>query len=127
MGFSPEAKNYMLDQRLGTGASSGTYAALCNGAPSDFTDAKTKEVTAARVQVNFAAAAAGAKGLGANVVFNVDAGDQFSHVAWWKVAPAATGTAAEYVGSSQLAAAEGVYGSNGTYTLTAQSFTLPDP
>lgn len=123
--FTAEAKNNMLDNRLGTGAASGTYAALCNGAPVDFADAKTKELTGgtyARVQANFAAAAAGAKALAASVVVNIPAGGAFSHIAWWRIA--AVGVAADYVGSTALAAAEGAYGSAGTYTITADSFSI---
>lgn len=127
--FSDDAKNYMLDQRLGTGATSGSYGALCNGAPTGAADALTKEISGgtpayARKQANFNAASSGSKTLAANSVYDIPAGGAFSHVAWWRVA--SSGTAADYIGSTALAAAESAYGSQGTYTLTAQSFTITD-
>jgi len=123
MPFTNEAKNYMLDQRLGTGASSGTYCSLHSADPTNtVATALANEIAGgspayARKQINYAAAASGLKAIAANIVFDIQAGDAFSHYALWKVASG--GAQADLVGSAALTSAEGAYGSQGTYTITS--------
>lgn len=126
-GVDNNAKNLMLDGTWGTGASSGCYAALLTGsAPTDYADAKTKEVAGgtpayARKQVNWAAASAGAKNLAAQPVFDVPASTAITGVAYWKVVSG--GTATDYLGSQALQTPES-FGGQGTYTLTAEQVSL---
>ena len=123
MPLTVEARNYMLDQRFGSGASSGTYMSLHSGDPTTtVATALANEIAGgspayARKQLNLNAAAAGAKSLAASAVFDIQAGDSFSHYGLWRVASA--GAAADFIGSGALTAAEGAYGSQGTYTVTA--------
>jgi hypothetical protein len=123
---SVDARNYELDQRYGTGASSGTYISLHSADPAGvFATASANEMSGApyaRVQLNMAAAAAGSKGLGASAVISVQAGDAFSHYGLWRIA--AAGVAADFCGSGALSAAEGAYGSNGTYTVSALTISI---
>jgi hypothetical protein len=126
--MTPDSKNTMLDAGYGTGAASGTYMSLHAGDPTvTVATALANEIGGgtpayARKQVNYAAAASGAKALAANVVFDIQAGDSFSHYALWSVA--SSGTQAQFKGSGALAAAEGAYGSQGTYTVTAAGVSL---
>ena len=126
MAMTTEAKNYMLEQRFGTGASSGTYVSLHSADPTTtVATALGNEMSGApyaRTQLNLAAASGGAKALAANAVVNVQAGDAFSYYALWRVA--SSGVAADYLGSAALSAAEGAYGANGTYTFTAIPISL---
>jgi hypothetical protein len=121
--FTTDARNYMLDQRLGTGASSGTYASLHSAdCTTTYTTAQANEIAGgspayARKQLNLNAASSGSKTLAANAVFDIQAGDSFSHVA-------SGGAAADYIGCTALTSAESAYGSQGTYTLTAETFTI---
>jgi hypothetical protein len=127
-GMTNDSKNAMLDSGYGTGASSGTYMSIHSGDPTTtVATALANEIAGgspayARKQVNYAAAASGAKALAANVVFDIQAGDAFSHYALWAVA--SSGTQAQFKGSGVLAAAEGAYGSQGTYTVTAANVSL---
>lgn len=123
-----DAKNYMLDQRYGSGASSGTYMTLHSA------DCTTTAATAAAneisggspayaaKQVNFNAAASGQKTLAAWVVFDIQAGDSFSHYGLWR--HVTSRTQPEFIGCAALTAAEGAYGSQGTYTVTAITLSL---
>jgi hypothetical protein len=126
MAMTNDVKNTMLDAGFGTGATSGTWISLHNGDPTTTvaTAAANESVGApyARQQLNLAAAAAGAKALAANAVIPIQAGDTFSHYALWAVVSG--GTQAQFKGSAALSAAEGAYGSNGTYTISALSLTL---
>jgi hypothetical protein len=127
-GMTNDSKNTMLDSGYGTGASSGTFMSLHTGDPTvTVATALANEITGgspayARKQVNYAAAASGAKALAANVVFDIGAGTAFSHYALWSVV--STGTQAQFKGSGVLGAAEGAYGSQGTYTVTAANVSL---
>lgn len=128
MPMTNDAKNQMLDAQFGTGAASGTYISLHSGDPTTtVATALANEIAGgspayARKQANFAAAATGSKGLAASLVFDIQAGDSFSHYAVWRVASA--GTQAQFMGSAALTAAEGAYGSQGTYTITALTLSL---
>ena len=126
MAMTNDVKNTMLDSGFGTGSSSGTWLSLHNGDPTTtVATALANELAGApygRVQVNFAAASAGAKALGANVVVSIQAADTFSHYALWAVS--SSGTQAQFKGSAALSATEGAYGSNGTYTISALSVSI---
>jgi hypothetical protein len=128
MAMTPDIKNTMLDSGFGTGATSGTYMSLHSGDPTTtVATALANEIAGgtpayARKQVNFSAAAAGAKSLAASVVFDIQAADAFSYYALWSVA--SSGTQSQFKGSAALTAAEGAYGSQGTYTVTALSITI---
>jgi hypothetical protein len=126
--MTPDIRNSMLDSGFGTGAASGTYVSLHSGDPTvTLASALANEISGgtpayARVQANFAAAAAGSKALAASLVFNIAATKTFSHYALWSVASG--GTQAQFKGSAALTAAEGAYGSQGTYTITALSVSV---
>ena len=126
MAMTNDVKNTMLDSGFGTGASSGTWISLHNGDPTTtVATALANELVGApyaRIQLNLAAAAAGAKALAANAVISIQAADTFSHYALWAVVSG--GTQAQFKGSAALSATEGAYGSNGTYTISALSLTL---
>jgi hypothetical protein len=128
MAMTNDIKNSMLDSGFGTGASSGTYMSLHSADPTTtVATALGNEIAGgspayARVQLNLNAAATGQKTLAANAVFNVQAGDAFSHYALWSVAT--SGTQAQFKGSAALTAAEGAYGSQGTYTVTALTVSI---
>jgi hypothetical protein len=128
MAMTNDAKHAMLDAQFGTGASSGTYISLHSADPTTtVATALANEIAGgspayARKQANFAAATAGAKGLAASLVFDIQAGDSFSHYGVWRVSSG--GTQAQFMGSAALTAAEGAYGSQGTYTVTALSISL---
>lgn len=128
MAMTDDLKNAMLDSGFGTGASSGTYMSLHSADPTTtVATALANEIAGgspayARKQLNLAAAANGAKALAASAVFDVQAGDAFSHYALWSVATG--GTQAQFKGSAALTAAEGAYGSQGTYTVTALPISL---
>jgi hypothetical protein len=123
-----DIRNSMLDSGFGTGASSGTYASLHNGDPTTtVATALANEISGgapayARKQVNFSAAAAGSKALAASLVFDIAATKAFTHYALWAVVSG--GTQAQFKGSAALTAAEGAYGSQGTYTITALSVSV---
>lgn len=123
MPMTVEARNAMLDAEFGTGASSGTFMSLHSADPTTTAaTAAANEIAGgspayAAQQLNLAAAAAGAKALAANPVFDVQAGDAFSHYGLWNHATARA--QANFKGSGALSAAEGTYGSQGTYTVTA--------
>jgi hypothetical protein len=128
MAMTNDVKHTMLDAGFGTGAASGTYMSLHSADPTvTVATALANEIAGGspayiRKQVNFAAAAAGAKALAASVVFDIQAADAFSHYALWAVVSG--GTQAQFKGSAALTAAEGAYGSQGTYTVSAVSLTL---
>jgi hypothetical protein len=126
MAMTNDIKNSMLDSGFGTGASSGTYISLHSGDPTTtVATALANEMSGApyaRVQLNLAAAAAGAKTLAASAVISIQAGDAFSYYALWSVV--STGTQAQFKGGAALSAAEGAYGANGTYTITALSISI---
>jgi hypothetical protein len=128
MAMTPDIKNTMLDSGFGTGASSGTYMSLHSADPTTtVATALANEIAGgapayARKQINLNAAASGQKTLASGVVFDIQAGDSFSHYALWAVG--AAGSQAQYKGSGALSAAEGVYGSQGTYTVTALTISL---
>lgn len=126
--FYVEAKNYQLDDRFGTGASSGTWAGVCNGAPSSPADALSKELTGGsygRVQLNLNVASNGTKNLASNPTWNIPSGIPFSHLSFWKVSSG--GTSAEYLGSTSLSSPESAYPVAATYTLTGVTFRIDDP
>lgn len=129
-GIDNNGKNIMLDNAWGTGASSGVYAApLTGAAPTSAADAITKEAAyntsdvtlGKRQQVNWAAAANGAKALAANPQFAVNGSQTITGVAYWKVSSG--GSATDYMGSQALQTPE-PFGSPGLYTLTAQQITI---
>lgn len=128
-GIDVNAKNLMLDGAWGTGASSGIYAAILTGtAPTDYADAKAKEVTGgtptyARKQLNWSAASNGTKALAAQPPFDIPPGTTITGVAYWKNANAGQGSAAEYMGSQALQTPE-TFGGQGIYTLTAENITI---
>ena len=128
MAMTNDIKNSMLDSGFGTGASSGTFMSLHAGDPTTtVATAQANEIAGgspayARKQLNLAAASAGAKALAASAVFDIQAGDSFSHYALWAVVSG--GTQAQFKGSAALTAAEGAYGSQGTYTVTALSISM---
>jgi hypothetical protein len=126
MAMTNDIKNSMLDSGFGTGASSGTYISLHSGDPTTtVATALANEMSGApygRVQLNLAAASGGAKALAASAVISIQAGDAFSHYALWSVS--SSGTQAQFKGSGALSAAEGAYGANGTYTISALSISL---
>lgn len=128
MAMTTEAKNYMLDQRFGTGASSGTYMSLHSADPTTtVATALANEIAGgspayARVQLNLNAANTSQKTLAATAVFNIQATDAFSHYGLWRVSSA--GVAADYIGGGALTAAELAYGSQGTYTVSALTISL---
>lgn len=128
MAITNDCKNTMLDAAYGTGASSGTWASLHDGDPTTtLATALANEIGGgspayARKQLNLAAASAGAKALAAAAVFDVQAGDDFSHIAFWGVSSG--GTQAQFKGSAPLSAAEGTYGSQGTYSVNTLSLTV---
>jgi len=130
MAMTNDAKNYMLDQRFGTGASSGSYLCLHSADPTTtVATANGNEIAGgspayARKQINFAAAATGSKALAASVVFDIQAGDSFGWYSISKTGTAGAGTQADFCGGNTLAAAEGAYGSQGTYTITALSISI---
>jgi hypothetical protein len=121
-GMTNDVKNTMLDAGYGTGASSGTYMSLHSADPTTtVATALANEIAGgspayARKQVNFAAASAGAKAMAASVTFDIQAGDAFSYYALWSVASG--GTQAQFKGGAALTAAEGAYGSQGTYVVS---------
>jgi hypothetical protein len=128
MGMTNDVKNVMLDSGFGTGASSGTYMSLHSADPTTtVATALANEIAGgspayARKQLNLNAAANGQKTLAASAAFDVQAGDAFSHYALWSVA--SSGTQAQFKGSGALTAAEGAYGSQGTYTVTALTISI---
>jgi len=128
MAMTNDIKNSMLDSGFGTGSSSGTYMSLHSADPTTtVATALANEIAGgspayARKQLNLAAAASGQKTLAANAVFDIQAGDAFSYYALWAVA--SSGTQAQFKGSGALTAAEGAYGSQGTYTVTALTIGL---
>ena len=126
MAMTNDIKNSMLDSGFGTGASSGTYVSLHNGDPTTtVATALANELAGApyaRVQLNLAAASAGAKALAASAVISIQAADAFSHFALWAVS--SSGTQAQFKGGGALSAAEGAYGSNGTYTISALPISI---
>lgn len=128
MAMTNDIKNAMLDSGYGTGAASGTYMSLHSGDPTTtVATALANEIAGgspayARKQLNLAAAASGSKALAASAVFDIQAGDSFSHYALWSVVSG--GTQAQFKGSAALTAAEGAYGSQGTYTVTALTISL---
>ncbi len=127
MAMTNDAKNRMLDSEFGTGASSGTYMSLHNGDPTTtVATALANEIAGgspayARKQLNLAAASGGAKALAASVVFDIQAGDSFTHYALWEVVSG--GTQSQFLGSGDLPD-EGVYGSQGTYTVNTLPITI---
>jgi hypothetical protein len=126
MAMTNDIKNSMLDSGFGTGASSGTWISLHSADPTTtVATALANEMSGApyaRVQLNLAAASAGAKGLAASAVISIQAGDAFGWYALWSVN--ASGTQAQFKGGAALSAAEGAYGANGTYTVSALSISL---
>jgi hypothetical protein len=128
MAMTNDIKNSMLDSGFGTGASSGTYMSLHSGDPTTtVATALGNEIAGgspayARVQLNLNAASAGSKTLAANAVFDIQAGDAFSYYALWSVSSG--GTQAQFKGGAALTAAEGAYGSQGTYTVTALTISI---
>jgi hypothetical protein len=128
MAMTNDAKNRMLDNEFGTGASSGTYMSLHSADPTTtVATALANEIAGgspayARKQVNFNAAASGQKTLAANVVFDIQSGDSFSYYALWEVST--SGTQSQFLGSAALTSAEGAYGSQGTYTITALTLSI---
>ena len=128
MATTNDIKNSMLDSGFGTGASSGTYMSLHSADPTTtVATALANEIAGgspayARKQLNLNAAASGQKTLAASAVFDIQAGDAFSHYALWSVA--SSGTQAQFKGGGALAAAEGAYGSQGTYTVTALTISI---
>jgi hypothetical protein len=128
MAMTNDAKNRMLDTEFGTGATSGTYMSLHSADPTTtVATALANEIAGgtpayARKQLNLNAAASGQKTLAANAVFDIQAGDAFSHYALWEVVSG--GTQSQFLGSAALTAAEGAYGSQGTYTVTALTISV---
>lgn len=128
MAMTNDIKNSMLDSGYGTGASSGTYMSLHSADPTTtVATALANEIAGgspayARKQLNLNAAASGQKTLAANAVFDIQAGDAFSHYALWSVASG--GTQAQFKGGNALTAAESAYGSQGTYTVTALTISM---
>jgi hypothetical protein len=126
MPMTNDIKNVGLDAMYGTGAASGSWVSLHTADPTTtVATALANENTGApyaRVQLNLAAASGGAKNLAANAVISIQAGDTFSHYAVWSVSSA--GTQAQFKGSAALTTAEGVYGADGTYTLTSLPITI---
>jgi hypothetical protein len=128
MAMTNDAKNRMLDNEFGTGASSGTYMSLHTADPTTtVATALGNEIAGgspayARKQLNFNAAATGSKTLAASAVFDIQAGDAFSHYALWEVV--SSGTQSQFLGSAALTSAEGAYGSQGTYTVTALTLSI---
>lgn len=126
MAMTNDVKNTMLDSGFGTGASSGTYISLHSADPTTtVATALANEMSGApyaRQQLNLNAAASGQKTLSAQPVIPVQAGDAFSHYALWAVA--SSGTQAQFKGSAALSAAEGAYGSDGTYTITSLTISV---
>jgi hypothetical protein len=128
MAMTNDARNRMLDTEFGTGASSGTYMSLHSADPTTtVATALANEIAGgspayARIQVNFAAAASGQKTLAANVVFDIQSGDSFSHYGLWEVST--SGTQSQFLGSAALTSAESAYGSQGTYTITALTISI---
>jgi hypothetical protein len=128
MAMTNDIKNSMLDSGYGTGASSGTYASLHSADPTTtVATALGNELAGgspayARKQVNFAAAGSGSKTLAANLVFDIEAGDAPAYYALWSVS--SSGTQAQFKGGAALGAAEGAYGSQGSYTITALTVSI---
>ena len=128
MAMTNDIKNIMLDAGFGTGASSGTYMSLHSGDPTvTVATALANEIGGgtpayARIQLNLAAATVGSKALAANAVFDIQAGDAFSYYALWSVVSG--GIQAQFKGGALLSAAEGAYGSQGTYTITSLTISL---
>lgn|SRR5574340_67287 len=126
MPLSVNFRNESLDAMWGVGAASGTFISLHNGDPTvTLATALANELVGgpyARQQLNLAAAAGGAKNLAADVVVPIQAGDQFSHYALWKVG--AAGAQPDLKGSAPLNQAEGVYGNDGTYRITSIPLTM---
>lgn len=128
MAMTNDIKNSMLDSGFGTGASSGTYMSLHSADPTTtVATALANEIAGgspayARKQLNLAAAASGQKTLAANAAFDIQAGDAFSHYALWSVS--SSGTQAQFKGGAALTSAEGAYGSQGTYTVTALTISI---
>jgi len=128
MAMTNDIKNSMLDSGFGTGGTSGTFMSLHSADPTTtVATALANEIAGgspayARKQLNLAAASGGAKGLAASAVFDIQAGDAFSYYALWAVS--SSGTQAQFKGSAALTAAEGAYGSQGTYTVTALTISI---
>ena len=128
MAMTNDIKNAMLDSGYGTGASSGTFMSLHSADPTTtVATALANEIAGgspayARKQLDLSAAGTGAKTLANSAVFDIQAGDAFSHYALWAVV--SSGTQAQFKGSAALTAAEGAYGSQGTYTVTALSISM---
>jgi hypothetical protein len=123
MPFSPNARNQMLDAELAT-----VYVSLHSADPTaTHTSALANEISGgspayARKLVALSSAASGSKSQTATpIVFDIGAGKTLTHVAYWKVASA--GAATDYLGSAALSTPE-TFGSQGTYTITAQVFTI---
>lgn len=122
MPFSTVARNQMLDAQLAS-----VYMSLHTADPTDtYSTALANEISGgspayARKLVTLTAAAGGSKVQNATpVVFDVPAARTITHVAYWKVAT--VGGASDYLGSAALTPES--FGVQGTYTITAQSFTL---
>jgi hypothetical protein len=128
MAMTNDIKNSMLDSGFSTGATSGTYMSLHSGDPTTTAaTAAANEIAGgspayAAKQLNLNAAASGQKTLAASAAFDIQAGDAFSHYALWS--HATSRTQAEFKGSAALTAAEGAYGSQGTYTVTALTISV---
>jgi hypothetical protein len=107
--FVTAGKNEMLD------ASSITHAALFDGDP----DAGGTAIAGARQACTLGAAAAGTITVAADATFAIAAGETVSWVGYYNALTAGT-----LLGTDELPAAEGPYGSDGDYVLEESVFSL---
>lgn len=110
--FTTAGKNTMLD------AFGITYAALFNGDPSGAgTEITGGSPAYARKSVTFSSAANGAKAASNQPVFDVPNGATVNYVAFYDASSGGTLLAYDDVTTE-------VFGAQGTYTLTSESFSL---
>lgn len=114
MPFSTFGKNKLLDALTTT-----VYASLHSANPGD---SGTSELSGgspsyARKSVTLGAASGGVKAASTQPVFDVPSGATVAWVGWWDAL-----SGGNFLASYDVA--DEVYGAQGTYTLTAESFSI---